>query len=492
MNGRRHKRSPFEPERIVKYKKILYPENPLRRLSTHVVKITFFTESYLGERLVIPWAQVQDIRINNGCSIQVIEDIEDNILRTNDIGILTLMIVVDWSKYDKSINGDINVFLSICPYGQLVIVGRNFDEVEDIRLKVGDPVRYNLQFSLDINRATKNYHIDYIFGGMGVDLTPKTGNGQVYIHNGIIIESNLIFVYALLMNVAFTLGDGGYIVSRILVEVYEDGNPKYHGAHYIDGDNTIQCSYKSSWEPLTLVHEYGHFVQEILYAEKSISIPITGDDHEPCDSVESTSNVAWSEGYADSFSIIMGKVMKMKYATDNKVSQPWDEGQQISGRYSSLFYDYYACDTSVFERDEDGNPKQTYIERSLDNDEGRVTAMLYDLYDSNDDSLIKKPSDEIMNKIKEKYPKILPAWFGVSTGSDSNSGNELTYIEILVDAIRESNQASLQCYIYSLLNSPNLKSEKKEYVKDIIIYNYGSTFLDQNKLALCASDNQDD
>ncbi|EFA80077.1 hypothetical protein PPL_06899 [Heterostelium album PN500] len=335
--------------------------------------------------------------------------------------------------------------------------GKNYELVEDGEVDTLVK-KYTIVLKENkVNRKTSELSIIYTFSGEA-DVSP--------IINGLGEEINpdngYMLAYSVLTKLAMsTINDLGVAnIKQILVQL----NDKFKAA--MDAkEGVMEIGNGYQWIPSVLSHEYGHYVQHIVYenAKKEFLSPTAS--HGNCDDEPQPLTLAWSEGYASAFGVIMSTLLKFSKPGDADEIL-WNTGEN-NGQFN---VENYGCHR-----------------KELANDEGRIAAMINDLVDEENDSIdSKKVAVEIDNFIKtysdtkgkeELAKQVDKTWFGTQEQSDYNAGsNRITPTEALVTFLSMESQApTLAGYINTLLQT--LSGTRKERAIEIIKYNYGAVFI---------------
>ncbi|KYQ88903.1 polyprotein [Tieghemostelium lacteum] len=224
------------------------------------------------------------------------------------------------------------------------------------------------------------------------------------------------------------------------------------------------------WRPMTSAHEYGHYIQSIVYKSPLYKgdpwVPKVLGTHTFCQQnpvkvdgvsvgLPQNSDVSWTEGYPTGYALIMGELLGLNTkGVFNNVNWSDGSGTQI------IDIEYYNCNMY-----------------DMNTDEGRISAMIYDLYDSDNDSRESREIDEVIAKRiqKNKDSKVNIAWFGNQGPGDNNNGYTLTPKEALVDLLVNSQAPTLQGYINALKTT--MEGDKLTLALNAIKYNYGQALV---------------
>lgn len=178
---------------------------------------------------------------------------------------------------------------------------------------------------------------------------------------------------------------------ELLTAVYPDTKNTY-GAFGLGKDDRPMMWVGTEATRLVIAHEWGHFFTYL--AQKKHYIYYGGgsaDGHDACADIPQTPQVAFGEGFASAYALIMENAK---------------DGILEDNSKNPTNYELYFC-----------NKSHTF---DMSEDEGRFTAALFDLWDSTNDG---NEGDEAR---------------GAMGHVDSNSGLELTPQEILLDPIKNA------------------------------------------------------
>jgi hypothetical protein len=212
---------------------------------------------------------------------------------------------------------------------------------------------------------------------------------------------------------------------------------------------------------MILVHEIGHRVMLHVYKPKfsDYALPTSGD-HKLCPSSNQDVMLAWVEGYANGFSLIMTELIT-KQVTPNIVSvtpssgASLASGEEPSVSVNSISIEYYYC-----------------LVKDMNHNEGRIAAAMYDLFDSHNDGLDDDYITQALTK-KDDYNNNLFTvdYFGRSSYSDSNMNNRINEKVLLVEALELSTHPNLDSYWEAILTLTN--GDQKDLAQQIKYYNFG-------------------
>ncbi|KYQ90958.1 hypothetical protein DLAC_07840 [Tieghemostelium lacteum] len=284
-------------------------------------------------------------------------------------------------------------------------------------------------------------------------------------------DNGYIGAFAMLIKAAsFARLQLGVAVGKLKVAIYDEDEIYTSTVEEVTGeDGTKTFEYMKEpvmvlggdthWEPFALYHEYGHYIQHLLLRRIDIKNVAPEGSHFPCDATPQNPTLAFYEGYANAFSRILLKEFGHQYI------DPYVEITWKSGSYKSLengfSIEYFFCDKD-----------------KMLTDEGRIAAMIYDLYDSEDDSQQHKEIPNIIEFVgmDEKYHGIDKSWFG-TLQKDNNQGLEIPFRQLLVDftSDRGEDYNSVKGYINAMRKK--ISGDQLEKALDIIRYNYGSDLL---------------
>jgi hypothetical protein len=182
-----------------------------------------------------------------------------------------------------------------------------------------------------------------------------------------------------------------------------------------------------------IAHEYGHYMMWHLHG--GTFPPDSGGKHSVCSPSSRTPQVAWTEGYATAYAMILlhendaENVMFMSVGTVKSFE---------------IAVERYSCNPS------DGSPTSTDINK----DEGRVFAALWDLYDLHNDG-----SSAIA--------------FGNPTGRDNNHDYVIDSHRLLINPLITARPTTIEAYWAAL--SPLLSNDELVQAKSVMCYNTYST-----------------
>ncbi|KYQ92438.1 hypothetical protein DLAC_06418 [Tieghemostelium lacteum] len=320
------------------------------------------------------------------------------------------------------ITGAITLFLS----GEHVTISEGIKE----SVKPGDPsdrddyltnrfddVKYVIPINIAYDDNDNEIPIKYTFNGVQEKFSK--------------ISNKYIFGYVILNYVSIYITKLGYDRVGIVHAIVQKDNPSgTYSNNYrqsiilLDNDNV--------WLPSTILHEYGHHV---MFSAGFYGMKSAGGDHFFCDPAQKNQDLMWTEGYATGFSLVMMDELELKHKDLGTSMNPylnWRDGKE----HWHQNLEYYYCDIADVELDE-----------------GRIAALIYDLYDGRKDSVDDTLVPKIMKdkKLRGKTT-IQKEYFGDSNYKDDNEGSKITPYQLLIASMMDG-YTGLFPYLTSILNS---------------------------------------
>ncbi|EGG16156.1 hypothetical protein DFA_09182 [Cavenderia fasciculata] len=375
---------------------------------------------------------------------------------------------IDWTMMNNVVRARFDINLEVCMVGKYVLMANQklpyLRPTSPQAMQLDERIiRYPITYTSSrikkgsISKKPLTHH--HIFSGEGLPAAPN----------------NFIFAYSFITNLALQtikhLGLTNLEQIYVLIDYSYRANysPISYNAKVFDGNSLLKINFPNLLLALPIAHEYGHYVQSRLYHASSLTwVPTEapGGYHALCQRHPSgvtpvpttppqSAGVAWTEGYPTAYAVIMLEHLGWQRSKGNDYIN-WASGYTNSTRD----LEYYWC--NLFD---------------LETDEGRIAAMMYDLYDAQDDSLESPAIAEIIEDrlTRNNSTLMVPEWFGSPEHADDNSACPLTPKEILVDAIA----LSLDTTLYGYITAMRLHGQgcQRERAINVINYHYGSNLL---------------